>query len=124
MPAPILATALVYACDLDRLLAFYRDGLGLPVRERADGWAVLGDGGATLALHAIPAAIAATIELATPPVRRDDTPIKLIFTTTDLAATRARLEAHGAIMDPPRDPRRCDGVDPEGNVFQIAAPAQ
>ena len=45
-----------------------------------------------------------------------------LVTTTDLAATRARLEAHGAIMDPPRDPRRCDGVDPEGNVFQIAAP--
>ena len=53
--------------------------------------------------------------------------VSRLVTTVDEAresgdSTRARLEAHGAIMDPPRDPRRCDGVDPEGNVFQIAAP--
>ena len=37
----------------------------------------------------------------------------------DVAAARARLIAHGAVMHEPRPWGACDGVDPEGNVFQI-----
>jgi catechol 2,3-dioxygenase-like lactoylglutathione lyase family enzyme len=117
----ILATALLFVKDLDRMIAFYRDGVGLRVDERADGWAVLDAGGASLALHAIAAPIAARIEIASPPKPRRDTPIKLVFETDDVAAARTHLAAHGAVMFEPRGPTSCDGVDPEGNVFQVRA---
>ena len=117
----MLATALVFVKDLDRMIAFYRDGVGLRVDERAEGWAVLDAGGVSLALHAIPAAIAARIEIATPPTPRSDTPIKLVFETADVATARTQLAAHGAVMFEPRGATSCDGADPEGNVFQIRA---
>ena len=117
-----LRLAIIFAKDLPRLTAFYRDGLGLPfLAERSrDGWAELDAGGACLALHAIPAAIAAGIEILDPPRRREETPLKLAFEVEDLAAARARLVAAGAVMSEPTRWGSCDGVDPEGNVFQIA----
>jgi hypothetical protein len=71
-----------------------------------------------LALHAIPAHIAGPDT----PAGRDDTYLKLCFHTDDLDAARAALLAAGVAM---RDPHRwgdvayCDGLDPDGNVFQI-----
>lgn len=76
-------------------------------------------GGVSLSLHAIPAQFAETIELATPAEAREGTPIKLVFEADDLAAARAHLIAHGAVMFEPRAWGGCDGLDPEGNVFQI-----
>jgi hypothetical protein len=51
---------------------------------------------------------------------REDGAIKLVFRVDDLEAARAHLTAHGAVLS-----ERCswgayDGLDPEGNVFQIA----
>jgi catechol 2,3-dioxygenase-like lactoylglutathione lyase family enzyme len=112
-----LATAMIFVKDFERMLAFYRDGLGLAVKERQDGWAAL-DGG--VSLHAIPEKYAADIVIASPPVAREDTPIKLIFEAHDVVAARAKLAEHGAVMMEPRRNGSCDGLDPEGNVFQIA----
>jgi hypothetical protein len=55
---------------------------------------------------------------------REGTPIKLAFHADDPEAERARLVARGVTM---RDVHRfgdvvfCDGIDPEGNVFQITS---
>ncbi len=116
-----LQRVIVFVKDLPRMTAFYVDGVGLRVvpGSAADGWVELDAGGATLALHAIPAAIAARITIGDPPAAREDTPIKLVFAVDDLDAARARLAAHGAVMSEPRSWPACDGVDPEGNVFQI-----
>jgi catechol 2,3-dioxygenase-like lactoylglutathione lyase family enzyme len=117
-----LRTTLIFVADLPRLLAFYRDGLGLiPRLETAtDRFIELDAGGCRLALHAIPAEILATLgDLTTPPQPREDTPIKLIFETDDLAQARSHLAACGATMDEPSAWGSCDGLDPEGNVFQI-----
>lgn len=116
-----LTMSMIFAKDVERMAAFYRDGVGLSVipAESSEGWVVFDAGGTRLALHAIPPAIAAGITIARPPKAREDTPIKLIFTADDLAAARARLAAHGATMFEPRSPRWCDGLDPEGNVFQV-----
>lgn len=111
-----LHRAIVFAVDLDKMTAFYRDALGLAEVRREPGWVEL-DG---VALHAIPPAIAARVSTAP----REDTAIKLVFACDDLAAARAALERAGATM---REPRAwgCDGIDPEGNVFQIVpAPAR
>jgi catechol 2,3-dioxygenase-like lactoylglutathione lyase family enzyme len=116
-----LRLAMIFAKDMDRMTAFYRDGLGLRLlpASRQEGWVEFDAGACTLALHAIPPHIAKDIEIASPPQAREETPMKLVFATADLLAARSHLIAHGAVMHEPRNPGSCDGLDPEGNVFQI-----
>jgi hypothetical protein len=70
-------------------------------------------------LHAIPPEIAADqIEILSPPRQRDNNPVKLMFEVEDVVSERKRLEALGVtILERPWG--SCDGIDPEGNVFQI-----
>jgi catechol 2,3-dioxygenase-like lactoylglutathione lyase family enzyme len=118
-----LRQAMIFAKDMERMTAFYRDGLGLReiIESRQDGWVEFDAGGALLALHAIPAHIAQGIRIESPPDAREDTAIKLVFEAPDVAAARAHLISHGAIMFEPRAWGGCDGLDPEGNVFQVVA---
>lgn len=119
-----LATVILFAKDVARLRAFYGDLLGLSVIEDQPGWVRFDAGGCAVALHAIPAPIAAAITIEDPPVAREDTPIKLAFQVEDVALERERLIAGCARMG---ELKRfgavalCDGVDPEGNVFQISS---
>jgi len=116
-----LRSAMIFVKDIDRMTAFYRDGLGLRVLPDAtrEGWVEFQAGNSSLALHAIPPDIASRIEITDPPRPRSNTPIKLVFETPDLEAARAHLASHGAVMHEPRNSGSCDGVDPEGNVFNI-----
>jgi catechol 2,3-dioxygenase-like lactoylglutathione lyase family enzyme len=119
-----IATVILFAKDMARMRAFYRDVIGLAeVGEGSEEhWLRFDAGGCSLALHAIPREIAASIVIEEPPRERSDTPYKVAFQTDDVDATRQRLIAQGVSM---REPRRfgdmvfCDGIDPEGNVFQI-----
>lgn len=124
--------AVAYVVDLPRCVGFYRSVLGLQVRDAADGFCILDGNGATLTLVQVPDHIAIGITISTqtanPPERRSDTPIKLIFTVADIAATRALAAQWGGLVDPVEaewewtGTTRCDGIDPEGNVFQVSAP--
>ena len=117
-----LTCTVLFVSDMARMIAFYRDGLGLHYRaERSsETWAEFDAGGVTLGLHSIPSEIAQRVEISTPPEARSDTPIKLVFGAPDLEAARAHLIAHGAVMFEVTTWGTCDGLDPEGNVFQIA----
>jgi catechol 2,3-dioxygenase-like lactoylglutathione lyase family enzyme len=113
-----LKHAMIFVKDLPRMTRFYREALGFTLiaqRSTAE-WSEF-DGG--LALHAAPATIAATLMLTDPPRARAETPIKLVFAVDDVVVARAHLVAHGAAMQEPRSWDACDGVDLEGNVFQI-----
>lgn len=114
---------MIFVKDIERMTAFYRDGIGLRVlpEKAREGWVEFAAGSSSLALHAIPREIADGIEITDPPRQRSDTPIKLVFETPELEAARAQLSAHGAVMHQPRNSRSCDGVDPEGNVFTIVS---
>lgn len=122
-----LHTAMIFAKDMARMTAFYRDGVGLAflADQSSEGWAVFaagaggGNGGVTLALHAIPAAIARRIEIADPPEARSESAKKLIFAAADLEQARAQLAAHGAVILEARRPGAFDALDPEGNVFGV-----
>ncbi len=110
---------MLYVKDLDRMRRFYGALLGQePVAATAsETWVEFESG---LSLHAIPPHIAEAIVIESPPAVREETPIKLIFPVADLEAVSAKLEALGAPVT--RRPwGACDCVDPEGNVFQIAA---
>jgi len=113
-----LGQAMVFVHDAAQMQAFY-EALGLVV---VDGSAASGfirladpDGGAVLALHFTKA-----IGPGGPP--RVDSATKLCFNVDDVDKERAALVARGVTM---RDIHRwegiafCDGIDPEGNIFQI-----
>ena len=119
-----LQLAMIFAKDMDRMTRFYRDGLDLALvpEKSSEGWAVFDAGGALLALHAIPAAIARDIEITDPPHARSETPIKLVFQTEHLEAACARLAALGGQVLPARAFGSRDMLDPEGNVVQIEGP--
>jgi catechol 2,3-dioxygenase-like lactoylglutathione lyase family enzyme len=117
-----LAQAILFVNDAPRMQAFY-EGLGLRVvdGDAADGFVRLAgpDGGAVLAIHATKA-----VGPGGPP--RADSCIKLCFHVDDVDRERVALIARGVTM---RDTHRfetiafCDGIDPEGNIFQITTRA-
>jgi predicted enzyme related to lactoylglutathione lyase len=117
--------AVVYAKNLQRLSDFYAQVIGLAVQQAAQDHVVLGAAGFELVIHAIPARIAATIEISSPPERRSETPIKLCFRVASLSAARAAAQRLGGqiVTDEQgwtfRGVQVCDGLDPEGNVFQV-----
>lgn len=113
-----MAQTIVFVDDVARMQAFYQRTLGLPVISAEPGWVQLDAGGVIFALHAIQGAP----KRPDPPPERVHAPIKLCFHADDVDATRAALVAAGVRM---REVHRhdgvafCDGIDPEGNVFQI-----
>jgi catechol 2,3-dioxygenase-like lactoylglutathione lyase family enzyme len=113
---------MIYVKDLPRMVAFYGDALGLkPIDEtRMDSWVEFDAGDAKFALHAIPPQIADQIEISSPPRPRERNPVKLIFEVDDLASERKRLEAMGVTIIQ-RPWGTFDGIDPEGNIFQICS---
>jgi catechol 2,3-dioxygenase-like lactoylglutathione lyase family enzyme len=123
----IMTRVILYVQDVELLKTFYQTHFDVPVVEEIPGeWAVLKAGEVELALH-----------LAGPEYRRsssledDDgtsSNAKLVFTVkSGLPELRDKLLAAGVKM---RDLKRfagfamlmCDGVDPEGNVFQLSQP--
>ena len=125
MPSPITAGAVVYVIDVPRLTEFYATVAGLSVTSLERDHAILESGRFQLVIHAVPPNIAASIEIACPPIRREDTPMKLVFVVPNISAARAAAIAHGGQIDPTerewsfQSYRVCDGHDPEGNVIQL-----
>ena len=109
---------MLYAKDFARMREFYGRLLqAQPINtEWTDTWALFDTGGTKFALHAIPGKQAEE--------RRETSAVKLIFAVEDLPTEHARLEAMGVTMlqrSWQQPGESCDCVDPEGNIFQIAA---
>jgi predicted enzyme related to lactoylglutathione lyase len=127
MSVQFAAGAVVYAMDVKRLTAFYAGVADLQETQSEPGSVVLEAPGFQLVLFAIPPHIAAQIQIATPPQRREDTPIKLVFVVRSLAAARSAAKELGGELDADdkvwdfQGLRVCDGRDPEGNVIQVRA---
>ncbi|HEY0992277.1 MAG TPA: VOC family protein [Kofleriaceae bacterium] len=113
-----MAQTIVFVDDVARMQAFYHGALGLPVITADPDWVRLDAGAVVLALHAIKPGPAQS----EPPPERVDSYIKLCFHVDDIDGARAALVAAGTRM---RDVHHydgvafCDGIDPEGNIFQI-----
>jgi len=111
--APRLARVILFAKDIASLAQFYAS----PEFISFDA------GGCHLCLHQIPERHAREIRIDDPPRPRESTPLKVAFFADDVDARRAELIARGAHMG---NVQRvgplalCDGIDPEGNVFQIS----
>jgi hypothetical protein len=120
-------SAVLYAKDVARLGAFYA-AVTAPaaVHEAGDGVRFEYPGFA-LDLVRIPPHIADDLHIATPPERREDTPIKLTFPISDLDEARSAAAAAGGSIDGAESEWshggrvRVNGCDPEGNIFEVAA---
>jgi predicted enzyme related to lactoylglutathione lyase len=120
-----LMGAVLYAKDLDHLVEFYSSVAGIEQKSVDKGFAVLGAKPSQFIIVRVPKRIADTIDIATPPEPREDTPLKLVFGVEDIAHARDRAaELGGAMNVVEREwefdgTKVCDGYDPEGNVFQL-----
>lgn len=116
-----------YAKDCVRLADFYQAVLGLQRIEVGPTFIALGAGedAPDVVIVQAPAALADTIEIATPAVARELTPIKVSFAVADAEALRTPIERLGGTLKATstrwswRGFWHLDGHDPEGNVFQL-----
>jgi predicted enzyme related to lactoylglutathione lyase len=119
------AGAVVFAKDVARVSRFYAEVAGLEIVHEVADHVVLESGDCELVVVAIPPAVAAGIHIATPPVRRENTAVKLVFRVDDLESARVAARTAGGALNPPerewefQGARVCDGHDPEGNVLQL-----
>ena len=117
--------AVVYAKDLARVSAFYAGVPGFTVGHSVSDHVVLESPSLQLVIVAIPEQLAASIAVSDPPVRRTDTPVKLVLTVASIAEVRVAAASLGGQLNPPEREwpfqrfRVCDGHDPEGNVVQF-----
>lgn len=123
MPGPARAGLFIYAKDLRRLARFYEAVTGMQQVTETPEMIVLATPDIQLLVHAIPPEIAATIEIGTPPTRREDTALKFFLTVPSLATARDTAAALGGVVGQEnwRGPgfTVCNAVDPEGNVLQL-----
>jgi predicted enzyme related to lactoylglutathione lyase len=118
------AAAVIYAKDLDRLVAFYA-ALGLKVDEAESDFAVLLGAGLELSIVQIPKQVASEIAISTPPQARTRTPIKLAILVRSIDESLEATAALGGRVK--EDAKRWqfrghalqDAIDPEGNVYQL-----
>jgi predicted enzyme related to lactoylglutathione lyase len=117
--------AVLFAKDLPRVAAFYRELAQMTQTVSEKRLIVLESASYQLVIHGIPKAVADRINITTPPLRRVDMPTKLVFPVKSLADARAVAVALGGQIDAPsaqfsaRGFTACDGFDPEGNVVQF-----
>ena len=119
------AGAVLYAKNLALVKAFYQAVLNLNVEHAENDHVVLASPAFQLVVLKVPERIASSIEIESPPRRRTETPIKLVFEIPSISAARAIAHLHGGELFPPEREwnfqgyRVCDGQDPEGNIVQF-----
>lgn len=100
----------LFTGDMAKMVAFYRDVLGLKLVEDTKGWKMFDAGNCRLALHSGKSRVGAR-------------PPKIGFYAKDVAKAKAFLEARGAKLSKIYTFEAiafCNGKDPDGNVYAIS----
>jgi predicted enzyme related to lactoylglutathione lyase len=117
--------AVIFAKDMRRIAEFYRALVGLQVTHEDDAVIMLESASQQIVIHGVPAEVAASIQIASPPRPRENAAVKLVFPVDSIADVRARAPQLGGALHgknkefQTRGFRTCDGHDPEGNVIQF-----
>ena len=117
--------AVLYAKNLGLVSHFYQHVAGLDIVRVEKDHVVLVSKSMELIVLQVPAPLAQTIDVESPPKRRTDTPIKLVFPISSISEARVTAALHQGELDPPEHQWEfqgclvCDGHDPEGNVIQF-----
>jgi predicted enzyme related to lactoylglutathione lyase len=113
------------AKKVNKVSMFYQQALGLKVEVSDKTHDLLVGQNYEVVVHAISKAYAQSIEIESPPIRRDDVALKPTFVVDDLEVVRAAAKVHGGFLKPLKQAWRIrgfivlDGWDPEGNVIQF-----
>lgn len=122
--------AVIYAKDFIRIAEFYKNVVELEIRATDTTHVRLESESFQLVVLQVPKRIAQTIKISEPPLRREDTPIKLDFFVQSINKTRNIVNELGGELNGAEkewafgEYKVCDGHDPEGNIFQIRAPSR
>jgi predicted enzyme related to lactoylglutathione lyase len=125
MPDKPKSGAVIYAVNITRMREFYTNVTGLHLTYTEADNMILESDGMQLVIVKIPQEIAVTIEIQSPPICREDTPIKLIFPVPSIHEARSMAARYGGELNSAEKEwsfqgnRVCDGHDPEGNVFEV-----
>jgi predicted enzyme related to lactoylglutathione lyase len=116
MRAP-LHRVIIFVYDVQACAQFYVRvfGFGAIATDDPSEWQELETGGCRLAFH--------KARGVTGPTGSEEHPHKIVFFASDIAATRERAVAHGAVMGQVRtfgSLTLCDGRDVEGHMFQLS----
>ena len=117
--------AVIYAKDYLTLAKFYEHVAGLTQREADEEYVLLEAPSFQLVILQIPPRIAANITIDKPPQKRENTPIKLFLNVSNIENARQMAKVLGGDVNSAEKEwkfhglTRCDGIDPEGNVFQL-----
>ena len=121
MPVPSLSSVILRVVDIDRALAFWRDGVGLPVQAAGGPFAVLGAGPVAIVLNRADRA-------APDPADGLSALTEVVLEVPDVRAAHAEMSARGVpFRTPPRAVTRqgdrelwaCDFRDPDGHLASI-----
>ena len=123
MPGPARAGVFIYAKDKERISRFDEVIAGMTRLHEAVDFTVLESPDIQLLVHSIPSVIADSIQITSPPARREDTALKLFLTVPSLHVARGgAAELGGQVGDENWTGPGfvvCNAMDPEGNVFQL-----
>jgi len=123
MSGPASAGLFIYAKDISRLAVFYESLLGMSRVHASPDLIVLRSPDIQLTIHAVPASIASSISVSSPPLQRNNAALKFFFTVPAIAEAMAKAPALGGEVLPEQwqGPgfRVCNAIDPEDNIFQV-----
>lgn len=124
------ASAAIYVKDLPSMRAFYERCFALSPLHADDRICILASSDWELWLVRVADHLAGAVVTDGPPLRRDDSPIKLVFDVADLDQVGSLVVAAGGQLDPAdaiwefRGRLHRDCLDPEGNVVQLRQAAR
>jgi predicted enzyme related to lactoylglutathione lyase len=123
MTGPARAGLFIYARELERVAAFYESLLGMSRLHASADLVVLQSQDVQLVVHQVPASIAATTRIESPPLQRGDSALKFFFSVPSIGAARPiAADLGGQVLDtlyPGRGFVACNAIDPEGNIFHL-----
>jgi predicted enzyme related to lactoylglutathione lyase len=125
MAAEQKSGAVIFAKDVVCIAKFYEEVIPMRVTHFEPHLIVLESATLQLVVHGIPARIAKSIKITSPPALRENTAIKIIIPVPSIDAVREKATTYGGGIHSnekgfkARGFRACDGYDPEGNVVQF-----
>jgi hypothetical protein len=118
-----MSSLVVFSINVPRLAAFYEAVLDAePLDESSEDVRLINERDEVL-IHSIPKKVAKEIEITSPPIPRQNSPLKPVFDVTSLERALGHVEAMGGVVTSQgfslNGLTRRDVLDPDGNVIQL-----
>jgi len=120
-----MGSLVIFSIDVHRLADFYEAVLGVTPTNDGSGDIRLRNDREEVLVHSVPAGVARTISIQSPPEARDRSPIKPVFDVDSLQPALEAVERNRGVVTgrtfTMEGLTRHDVLDPDGNVIQLRA---